>query len=385
MEVCVRVQRSLVIILVLLGSVATIGFVGCRQTTEDSGEIVIAAVAPTTGKWGEMGNDLLAAVKLAVEERNAAGGIDGKQVRLLTEDDKASPRDAVTIAHMLVANRSVIGMVGHMNSGTTLAASPVYADAGLPVVMPVPTNPQITQQGFHDLFRIPVTDDKQGPTCINFMVDKLGKKTIAIVHSKDAYGEGIATEARKAVEARGLEPVAFLGINADDQDFRAVATQLKRLNPDSVFFGGGHSEAALLIKQSREQGFDAVYVMGDGCFDSQLMAIAGSAADGSYVSNIAPTSAPGQRAEAFFTKFLQRQGKIVAFAPLGYVAANVLLDAIDKAPDKTREGVRMVLNNPSFNYESILGKISFEPNGDSKEQRTFMHKIENGKFVTVAQ
>lgn len=358
---------------------------GCKNGEQtESSQIVIGAVAPMTGKYGEMGNDLLAAIRMAVEEKNEAGGIGGKKIHLVVEDDKASPKDAVTVAHKMIANSKIIGLVGHMNSGTTLPASAVYHEGGMAMVMPVPTNPDITKQGFNNLFRVPITDDKQGPACIKFMTDKLGKKKIAVVHNKQAYGEGIATEARKSLEARGLRTVAFTGLSADDQDYRPVITQLKRLKPDAVFFGGGHSEAAILIKQSREQGFDVPFVMGDGCFDSQLMKIAGPAANGCYISNIAPTTAPDERAQAFYSKFLARHKKIVAFAPLGYVSTNILLDAIEKAENKTRAGVMKVLQDSGYRYNSIFGEFSFEANGNSRGQRVFMHVIENGKFKTIA-
>jgi len=377
-------KQVLGLIAICLGFALAIS--GCGGGGGEAGsddEIIIGAAAPMTGKYGEMGNDLLAAIRIAVDERNAAGGIDGKQIRLVIEDDKASPKDAVTVAHKMVADSRIIGLVGHMNSGTTLPASAVYHDGGMAMVMPVPTNPDITKQGFDNLFRVPITDDKQGPACVAFMLEKLEKRNIAVVHNKQAYGEGIATEARKALEASGNDPLTYMGVSADDQDYRAVITQLKQLGPDAVFFGGGYSEAAILIKQSREQGFDVPFVMGDGCFDSQLMEIAGPAADGCYISNIAPTTAPGEKAEAFFTKFLEEHGKIVAFAPLGYVSTNILLDAVDTAESKTREGVLAALRDPAFSFDSILGEIAFVENGDSRGQTAFMHLIEDGQFKTV--
>lgn len=369
------------VLLLVIFAVASLAWLGCA--THPATGVVIAAVAPMTGKYGEMGNDLLAAVRMAVEDRNAAGGINGAPVSLVVEDDKASPMDAVTVAHMLIANRAIVGVVGDMNSGTALAASSVYNEGGMAMVMPVPTNPQITEQGFHNIFRIPITDDKQGPAIVKFMIERLGKSRIAIVHNKEAYGEGIATEARKAIEAHGLTPVAFMGLSADDQDYRAIITRLKKLNPDAVFFGGGYSEAAILIKQARELGLDVPFVMGDGCFDSQLMAIAGPAANGCFVSNIAPTTAPDERAQDFYRRFLAKNRKIVAFAPLGYAATTVLLDAIEKAPNKTREGVLKTLQDPAFSSNTILGVISFAPNGDSRNQRIFMHMIKDGQFQTT--
>lgn len=367
----------------LLAANLLLGLAGACGGTQEAKEIVMAVVAPTSGQYAEMGNDVINAVRMAVDEQNASGGVAGIPVRLVVEDDKGSPKDAVSVAHKLVADASVLGIVGHLNSGTTLAASSVYAAGQLPVVMPVPTNPQITQQGFSNLFRIPVTDDRQGPALAEFMLDRLNKKQIAVVHNKDAYGEGIATEVRKTLLSRGVNPLAFESVNASDQDFRSLLTRLKRLNPELIFFGGGYAEAALFIRQAKELGLAAPVVMGDGCFDSQLMKIAGPAADGSYISNIAPTTGATPELRTFFSGFESKYGKTVAFAPLGYVSAKMLLDAIAKAPQKTRSGVLAVLRDPTYRFGSMLGDFAFESNGDSRGQRVFMHVVEGGQFATV--
>ena len=352
----------------------------CFVTANASDKIYIGAVAPMTGKYAEMGNDILNAARMAVEERNAAGGIGGKEIVIREEDDRASPKDAVSVAHRFAGDKSVIGVVGPLNSGAALPSSPIYAYANLALIMPVPTNPDITKQGFTNLYRIPITDDLQGSACLDFMLSKLNKTRIAIVHNKAAYGEGIATEVKKALGKKGFKPVCFDGINPDDQDYRATITRLKKRNPEAIFFGGGYAEAALFIKQSKELGINAPFVMGDGCFNTQLIRIAGNAAERSIVSNIAPITAPTKKAKVFYDKFESKYGKIVAFAPLGYVATNILLDAIDKAKAKTREGVLQVLQDPGYKYDSILGEFVFAPNGDSKGHKIFFHIIEDGKF-----
>jgi branched-chain amino acid transport system substrate-binding protein len=359
-----------------------IGILGC---SDEKGVITIGAVAPLTGKYAEMGNDLINAVKMAVEDKNANGGIDGKKIVLVVEDDEASPEQAVAVAHKLAANQAVIGIVGHMNSGTTLPASSVYHQAGMAVVMPVPTNPQITQQGFNNLFRVPITDDKQGPADLEFILNVLKKEKIAIIHNKDTYGEGIATEVKKALEAHGKQPLIFQGVSSSDQDFRPILTKVKSLSPEVVFFGGGYAEAALMIKQSRELSLNVPFVMGDGCFDSQLMKIAGQAAEGSFISNIAPISAPTAKAKDFYDRFEAKYGKIVAFAPLGYESTNILLDAIEKSESKTRSGVLKILQDANFAYDGILGTFSFTKNGDSKGRQIFIHTIKNGGFVPYGQ
>jgi branched-chain amino acid transport system substrate-binding protein len=375
---------------IILGTVAVavvvvLGIVAWSSRGGSSDEIVIAAVAPQTGKYAEMGNDLLAAVRMAVDEQNATGGIGGKKIKLIVEDDGASPKDAVSVAQKVVSNPQVVGVVGHLNSGTMLPASQIYADGGLAVLMPVPTNPKITQQGFKNLFRIPITDDLQGPACMRFLLDNLKKTKIAIVHNRQAYGEGIATEAKKFLESRGLAPVVFEGFNADDQDFRPLIGKVQRLEPDALFLGGDYAEAALFIKQARDQGLTVPIMMGDGCFDTQLMKIAGTAAEGCYVSNIAPLTAPSAAAEKFYKEFTAKNGKIVAFAPLGYEATRVLFDAIAKAPEKSRAGVLKALQDPNYSFEGILGKCSFAPNGDSRDRQVFMHAIKGDHFETVRQ
>ncbi|MBF0466694.1 MAG: branched-chain amino acid ABC transporter substrate-binding protein [Nitrospirae bacterium] len=354
---------------------------GCKSKRENV--VTIAAVAPLTGKYAEMGADLLAGVKMAVNEKNDKGGINGKKVVVIEADDKASPKDSVSVAQMLITNKEVVGVIGHMNSGTTLSAAPVYSQANMPLVMPVPTNPDITKQNFNNLIRIPITDDKQGGAIINFVLDKMKLDKVAIVHNKQAYGEGLAREAEKTLNARGYKPLIFLGVNADDQDFKSAILKVKSLEPNVVFFGGDYAEAALFIKQSRESGLNSPFVMGDGSFNSKLIEIAGKAAEGCVVTNIAPMTAPSDRAKEFYRNFEKKHNKIVAFAPLGYVSANILMDAIEKAPTKDKEGVLKVLKDPNYSYDSILGKFSFEANGDSKGDNVFLHEIKDGKFVTI--
>lgn len=371
-----------VVSIILVTLFLMVGILGCGKEEK---KITIGAVAPLTGKYAEMGKDLINAVKMAVEDKNATGGIDGRTIVLLVEDDEASPKQAVSVAHKLVGNEEIIGIVGHMNSGTTLPASSVYSQAGIPLVMPVPTNPQITQQGFNNLFRVPITDDKQGPADLEFILNVLKKDKIAVIHDKETYGEGIATEVKKALEAHGKQALIFEGVSSSDQDFRPIISKVRSLSPEVVFFGGGYAEAALIIKQSRELGLDVPFVMGDGCFDSQLITIAGQASEGCFISNIAPITAPTEKAKDFYDRFEAKYGKIVAFAPLGYEATNILLYAIEKAKLKTRDGVLKVLQDPNFVYDGMLGTFSFDKNGDSKGRQIFIHTIKNGKFEAYGQ
>jgi branched-chain amino acid transport system substrate-binding protein len=212
--------------------------------------IRIAAVAPITGSQGEVGQDLVNGIRLAVDEVNRTGGVLGRQVELVVLDDAADPKQAVAVAQRILADRSIVGIVGHMNSGTTKPASAVYGPAGIPVVMPVPTNPEITEQGYQNLFRIPPTDFQQGEAVAEYGVTRAGKKRFAIIHDKTDYGQPLAEVVRRRVEQLGGTVVAFEGVSEGDKDFRAVLTRIKQASPDAIFFGGIYNEMDRTVRST---------------------------------------------------------------------------------------------------------------------------------------
>lgn len=359
---------------------------GCnRQQSKTPSEIKIAVPVPLTGKYREFGLDLVNAAKIAAEEANAQGGLHGKSLVIVTEDDKGDPKDAVTVAQRIVDDHSIIGVMGHLNSGTTLAASPVYGEAKIAVVMPVPTNPQITKQGFSNFFRVPITDDKQGAAAYEFLAKKAQKISLAVIHNRETYGKGIAEEFVKTLEADGAKPLIFEGVNANEQDYRPTINKIKAASASGIFFGGEYADAARFIRQAREQGVEVPIVMGDGCFNTEMATIAGDAVRNCYVANIAPLNAPNERARQFYDGFAAKHGKIVAYAPLGYVATQILIDAIRKAPEPSREAVLAVLRDKSYTYDSILGEFKFTPNGDSVGRKIFWHEFKNREFSAITE
>ena len=364
---------------------ATLGC-GCnQQQSKTPSEIKIAVPVPLTGKYREFGLDLINAAQMAVDEANAQGGLHGKTLVIVTEDDKGDPKDAVTVAQRIVDDQSIVGVMGHLNSGTTLAASPVYAEAGIAVLMPVPTNPQITKQGFSNFFRVPITDDKQGAAAYEFLAKKAQKSALAVIHNRETYGKGIAEEFGKTLEADGAKPLIFEGVNANEQDYRPTIDKIKAANASGIFFGGEYADAARFIRQAREQGIEVPIVMGDGCFNTEMAKIAGDAVRNCYVANIAPLNAPNERARRFYEGFAQKHGKIVAYAPLGYVATQILIDAIRKAPEPSRKAVLAVLRDKTYTYDSILGEFKFTPNGDSVGRKIFWHEFKNGEFSAITE
>jgi branched-chain amino acid transport system substrate-binding protein len=357
---------------------------GGRDGAAPAATIRIAAVAPLTGSQGEVGNDLVQGIQLAADEVNAAGGLLGKKIELVLFDDAADPKQAVTVAQKIVADSTIVGLVGHMNSGTTKSAIPVYGPSGLPVVMPVPTNPSITEQGFANFFRLPPTDFQQGEAVADYALDQLKAKRFAIIHDKTDYGQPLAEVVRRRVEGRGGQVVAFEGITEGNKDFRAVLTKIKALHPDALFFGGIYNEGGLIARQAKELGIKVQFLAADGAYGPKFTEIAGPAGNGAIISFIAPplTEGPGK---AFADAYAAKHGGIKAFAPLGYDAFKTLAAAIAKAGGTKRADIVRVLHDSTFAYDGVTGHISFAANGNNNNRELFFYQVTNGAFKPVAR
>lgn len=357
---------------------------GCYKTqTPDSSTVRIAAVAPTTGPQAEVGQDLINGIKLAVDERNAKGGLLGKKIELVVFDDIADPKEAVNVAHKITSDPTIVGVVGHMNSGTTKPASPIYSQAGVPVVMPVPTNPEITQQGFNDLFRVPPTDLDQGTDIADYALKRLGKKRFAIVHDSTSYGQPLAEVVRKTVEAGGGQVVTFEGITEGDKDFRAVLTKIKAASPDVLFFGGIYNEGGLIAKQARELGLNVPFLAADGTYSDKFVQLAGPAAEGAVVSFIAPDESVNANTQGFAQKFRQQYGTIKAFAPLGYDAANILIAGIEKSGKPDRAAIISAMHAADFSYTGVTGESRFDSAGNNSRRTVYFFVVKNQKFIPL--
>jgi branched-chain amino acid transport system substrate-binding protein len=356
----------------------------CGQLNRTPQTIRIAAVGPITGAQAETGQDMINGIRLAVAEKNSAGGVLGKQIELVVFDDAADPKEAVSVARKIESDPTIVGVVGHMNSGTTKPASPIYNGAGIPVVMPVPTNPEITKQGFSNLFRLPPTDLDQGAEVARYAIDRLGRRRFAVIHDSTAYGQPLAEIVRKTAQAAGAEVVAFDGITEGDKDFRALLTKLRGVNPDVIFFGGIYNEAGLLVKQARELGLDAPFISADGSFSTKLIQLAGPAAEGVVVSFIAPDEKSSDAVRSFADKFRQKFGAPQAFAPLGYDAANVMLSALERAGKSERKAVIAALHAADFRYDGVTGGSSFDAEGNNSRRSVFFFQVKGGKFEPAA-
>lgn len=353
---------------------------GC---TPESNVIKIGFVAPLTGDQAEIGIDEQNGAQLAVDEVNAKGGLLGKKVILVPLDDKHDPKEAVNAANKLVSDPAIVGVIGHLNSGTSIPASAVYNRAGMAMISPSATAVELTRQGFKNVFRVCTTDAVQGPSMADFLVKDKKFRRIVVLHDKSAYGQGLADSFKPQAEKNGARILLYEGITQGDKDFSAILTKIKGLNPDVIYFGGMHSEGALLARQAKELGIRAAFAGGDGMFGTEYSNIAGSAARNTYVSFLAPPFDKLESARAFVEKYNAKYGPIKQYAPYAYDATRVMLSAIEKSGSTRKEDIIAAIAG-TLNFPGVTGKFSFDANGDTTNKRFYFYTFDaDGKPVLV--
>lgn len=347
----------------------------------DVQEIKLGFAAPMTGGQAQYGKDMQNGVVLAVEEMNASKPkIDGKDVRfvLLSEDDQADPKTGSVVAQKLV-DAGIRGMVGHFNSGTSIPASAVYQRAGIGEVA-MATAPEYTKQGFKTTFRMMTSDTQQGSVVGTYVVKKLGAKAIAVVDDRTAYGQGLADEFEKAVRAAGGTVIRREYTNDKAVDFKAVLTNLKRVSPDVVFYGGAETQSAPLVKQMRELGMKAQLVSGEMSKTDSFISLAGKASDGVICSlaGLPLQEMPGGKDYA--TRYERRFGTPVqTYSPYAYDGANVLMRAMLKA-NSSDPAKYLPLLAATSGPGVTTRNWSYDSHGDLKDGGITVYKVVAGKW-----
>ncbi len=347
---------------------------GCQAKRTDTIKIGIAG--PMTGDQAKMGMDFKNGVSLAVEEWNSKGGVLGKKIGVIISDDQHDPKQAVSVANKMV-NEGAVGVVGHFNSNCSIPASDVYNRAGIPMITPGSTNPQLTDKGYREVFRVCGRDDQQGKVGADFVRDYLKLKNVAVLHDKTTYGQGLADEFKKSLGGK-INVVYYGGIVQGDKDFKMVLTSVKSRNPELVFFGGIYPEAGLLVKQAKELGFNAPFMSGDGTIDPKFIEIAGAAAaEGTYLT-FSPDPKNIPSAKGFIENYRAKYGEIGPYSIYAYDAANILLNAIKEAGSTESKAVINKLHSMDFNV--ALGNIKFDAKGDVTVSPYVVWITKNGKF-----
>ena len=327
-----------------------------------SAQIKLGVAGPITGGSAAFGAQLKNGVEQAVADINAAGGILGQQIVLSTGDDRADPKEGVSVANKFVGD-GIKFVVGHFNSGVTIPASDVYKENGILTISPSATNPTVTdRQAMWNMFRVCGRDDQQGGVAGNIIATRFKGKRVAFIHDKTTYGQGLATETRKAMNAKGLKEVMFEGVNKDDKDFTAVVSKLKAARPDLVYWGGLHDTGGLILRQMRDQGVSAPLMGGDGITDDEFAAIAGPGAEGTLMTfSPDPRTNPANKQiiEVFRKKGFEPQ----AYTLYSYAAVQIIKQAAEQANSLDPRKVAEVMHSGKP-FKTVLGDIAFDKKGD---------------------
>ncbi len=359
--------------------------VACNRVSEcEKPEVVcLGSVAPLTGPQAHLGKDNDNGVRLAVEELNAQGiTLGGKKVRfeVISEDDQADPKTGTIVAQKLV-DTHVKGVLGHLNSGTSIPASKIYYDAGIPQVSPSATAIKYTAQGLKSAFRVMTNDSQQGKALGAIAVKKMGARRIAIVDDRTAYGQGLADEVEKSVKAAGGMVVAREYTTDRSTDFLSILTSIKAKNPDVVFYGGMDPQGGPMAKQMHALGLTAKFLGGDGLQTTEFLKLAGKDAEGVTASSpgLPVDTMPG--GTAFKEKFVAKYGPIQTYAPYAYDAAMTLVEAMKRAD--SADPKKYLPELARIERTGVTGPISFDEKGDIKSVAITMYRVQDGKWQVV--
>ena len=361
-----------------------LGLAGCGKKQEATSDVVkIGSVAPLTGPQTHIGKDNENGARLAVDEINAKGlELGGKKVKLelLGEDDQAEPKTATIVAQKLV-DAGVVAVIGHLNSGTTIPASKIYHDAGIPQISPSATAVAYTAQGYKTAYRVMANDAQQGKALGEFAVSKMGAKKIAIIDDRTAYGQGLADEFEKAARAVGGEVVAREFTNDRATDFSAILTSIKGKTPDLIFFGGMDPQGGPMAKQMKSLGLTAKLLGGDGLQNVNFVKLAGSDAEGVVASSpgLPIDSMPG--GPEFRKRFEAKYGVIQVYAPYAYDAVYALVDAMKRA--NSAEPAKVLAELPKTDLQGVSGPVKFDAKGDTTGGAVTLYEVKGGAWQVL--
>lgn len=345
----------------LLISSLMLGMVLSLPTAASAGVIKIASVAPMTGPLTQYGDMTRQGVLTAIEMYNAKGGIHGNTFELVSVDDACEPKQGPIAANSVI-NQKISFVIGPLCSGVTLGAAPIFDEQGVVMITPAATSPSVTEgKNYQYVFRTIGRDDQQGEVAAQFIA-KLKPKKIAILHDKQTYGQGIAASTRDHLEKLGVKVDVFEGINPGEADYTPVLTKLKSMGIDFLYYGGYHPELGLLLRQSREQGFNAQFMGPEAAASSELSSIAGSAVEGMLFSLPADfASKPENQAvvKAFKDSGRDPSG---AFHLTSYAAMQALATALQETNSTDPNVVAEWLHTHHVN--SVIGDLSWAKSGD---------------------
>ncbi|MGD0432046.1 MAG: branched-chain amino acid ABC transporter substrate-binding protein [Acetobacteraceae bacterium] len=341
----------------LLGVVALMGLLSVPAMAQ----VQIGVVGPLTGSNAAAGDQMKTGATQAVADLNKAGGVLGKQVALTISDDACDPKQAVSVANQMVEKKVVL-VAGHYCSGSSIPASKVYLEEGILEISPASTNPKYTDEGGWGTFRVCGRDDQQGEVAGQYLAKHYKNQKIAILHDNSAYGKGLADETKKSLNAAGVKEATYDAYTPGEKDYSAIVSRLKQAGISVIYIGGYYTEAALIIRQAKEQGMKVTLVSGDALVTKEFWQIAGPAGEGTIM-----TFSPDPRKNAGAAKVV-KEFKDQNIDPEGYVlytyaVIQIWAEAAKKAGTTDPKKVATTLK-ASGPWQSVLGPVSFDKKGD---------------------
>jgi len=339
-------------------------------------DITIATAGPMTGQYASFGEQMRRGAEMAVADLNAKGGVMGQKLVLKIGDDACDPKQAVAVANKFVSEK-VVFVAGHFCSGSSIPASKVYTEEGILQISPASTNPKLTEEGGPNVFRTCGRDDQQGTVAGNYLADHFKGKKIAIIQDKTAYGKGLADETKKQLNKRGIKETMYEAYTAGEKDYSALVSKMKNAGIDVVYVGGYHTEAGLMIRQAREQGYNVQLVSGDALVTDEYWKITGKAGQGTLMT-FSPDPRKNPAAAAVVQKFRAQKYEPEGYTLYTYGAIQAWAEAATKAKSTNWKKVADALRKNKFN--TVLGTIGFDKKGDVTAPGYVFYVWKDGKY-----
>jgi branched-chain amino acid transport system substrate-binding protein len=378
-----RVTQRTVLVVVLLSLL----LVACGASGEPTkGEVTIYVAAPLSGFQANGGQTVLGGARLAAEKVNRAGGLLGYKINVVGLDDESDSDVAVDIAHEVEAavdqGERVLGVIGHLNSGQTLAAMEIYKDLSVVVITPTASEVSLTQQGYDNFFRVNANDTAQARVDAQFLVEELGARRVAVVYNDDPYGQGLGQLIGQQLQSLGAEVVVSLQVAVEQSTFPEEIPQIAAANPDAIFYGGYEVEAPYLRLELVDAGLDMPFLASDGAFLAATIDEAGTAAEGIYVSAFGPS--PESAVDSTWVREYQavEYRNPDTYSINGYSALEVLAEGVREAGSLDATSVAGAIRGMG-GVETPMGNLSYNDAGDLEDQKIYIFQVQSGDWVQV--
>src|SRR5438034_4759473 len=326
-----------------------------------SAQVKLGVAGPITGGSAAFGAQLKNGVEQAVEDINAQGGILGQKIQVFLGDDRADPKEGVSVANKFVGD-GVKFVVGHFNSGVTIPASEIYQENGILEITPAATNPRVTERNMWNIFRTCGRDDQQGAVAGDYIAANFKGKKVALVHDKTTYGQGLADETKKTMNAKGIQEVLYEGVNANEKDYSALVSKIKSAGADLVYWGGLHTAGGLIVRQMRDQGVNAVLMGGDGITSDEFATIGGPGVEGTLMT-YGPDPRKRVEAKPVVEKFRAKNFEPESYTLYSYAAVQIVKAAAEEAKSLDPKKVAEVMHS-GRKFSTVIGDISYDKKGD---------------------